>query len=374
MLRARAGKITTPYRGHMTTGLPVPPRPADGPSVRSAGQPGAPQGVQPARRLRGVDVLRGLAVVGMLFVDNRGNASITAQLRHEAWNGLHVADVVFPVFLLVVGVSLPFSRRADRPRPALARVLKLAVLGWLIVTAKYGPGTVGAGVLGHVAGAYLLCWLLLRLPRRAQAPTAVAVLAGLSVLTVTGGADPDRSWALVVDQALGLPFSAEAPHGYLASAVTVFLGVLAGRVLQAGAGGAALVRLAAGGAGLLVAGLALAPLVPLNKRLWSPSFVLVTGGIAVLALMLAHWLVDHRAVLGPLRVFEVLGVNAIVAFVLSEVVFRAVLSHTVQPAVDTWVSSVAGATASAWLYPLFSVTVIGAVCAVLVRRGIVVRV
>jgi predicted acyltransferase len=200
------------------------------------------------------------------------------------------------------------------------------------------------------------------------------VLAALSFLTVAGGAEPDWSWAHTVDAALGLPFSAEAPHGYLASAVTVFLGVLAGRALQSGTGRATLVRLTAGGTALLAAGLALAPVVPLNKRLWSPSFVLVTGGIALLALALLHWLVDKRGVVRPFRPFEVLGLNAIVAFVFSEVVFRAVLSPTVQPAVDGWVSSVAGAVVSAWLHPVLSVAVIWAVCAALVRRGVIVRV
>ena len=319
-------------------------------------------------------MLRGLAVVGMLLVDNRGNEDIPDQLEHATWNGLHVADVVFPVFLLVVGVSLPFSRRADRPRPALTRVAKLALLGWVVVAAKYWSATAGAGVLGHVAGGYLLCWLLLRLPRPAQVPVAAAVLAGLSVLTVTAGAGPDRSWGRTVDAALGVRFSAEAPHCFPASAVTVFLGVLAGRALQSAPGRAAVVRLTAGGSALLVCGLVLTPLVPLNKRLWSPSFVLVTGGIALLALALLHWLVDVRGVVRVVRPFEVLGLNAIVAFVFSEVVFRAVLSHGFQPAVDRGVSAVAGTVVSAWLYPLMSVLVTWAVCAALARRGVVVRV
>ncbi|MGY5883892.1 heparan-alpha-glucosaminide N-acetyltransferase domain-containing protein [Modestobacter lacusdianchii] len=347
----------------MTSQLVAPPRTAE-----VARPPAAPL------RLRGVDALRGLAVVGMLAVDNRGNDSITPQLQHTDWDGLHLADVVFPVFLLVVGVSMPFSRRAARPRDVLTRVLKLTLLGWLVVTAKYGPGVVGAGVLGHIAGAYLLCWLLLRLPRAAQPVAAAAVLAGLTVASRVAGAAPDRSWGHVVDGALGLPFSAEAPHSYLGSAVTVYLGVLAGRALQRAPGRPALVRLAGGGAAVLAAGLALAPLVPVNKRLWSPSFVLVTAGIALLALAAVHWLADQRGVRRPLRPAEVLGANAIVAFVFSELVFRAALGGTVQPAVDGWVSSVAGATASAWLYPAVSVTVIWAVCAVLLRRGVVVRV
>ncbi|PRY50718.1 putative acyltransferase [Geodermatophilus tzadiensis] len=330
--------------------------------------------MHPRPRLRGVDVLRGLAVVGMLLVDNRGNAAIPDQFEHVAWDGLHVADVVFPVFLLVVGVSVPFSRRSGRPRAALTRVATLAVLGWLVVTAKYGSPTAGLGVLGHVAGAYLLCWSLLRLPRPVQVPVAAGVLAGLCLLTVVLGDGPDRSWGQAGDAALGLRFSAEAPHSYPGGAVTVFLGVLAGRALRSGPGRAALVRLIAGGAALGAAGWALTPLVPVNKRLWSPSFVLVTGGIALLALALLHWLVDQRGVTRPFRPFEVLGTEAIVAFVFSEVVFRALLAPAVQPAVDGWVTAVAGAAVSAWLYPVLSVVATWALCAALLRRGVVVRV
>ncbi|MFC7575230.1 heparan-alpha-glucosaminide N-acetyltransferase domain-containing protein [Klenkia terrae] len=239
-------------------------------------------------RLHGVDVARGLAVVGMLFVDNRGNSSIGTQFVHAPWHGLRVADVVFPVFLLVVGVSMPFSRRADRPRAVLVRVLKLAVLGVLVVGAKYGFDVVGAGVLGHIAGAYLLCWLLLRLARRAQVPTAAGVLAVLTavavLLPVPGSGrtavEPDLSWAHWFDDLLGLDFSAEAPHSYLPSAITVFLGVLAGRVLLDRGARGALSWIVAGAGVLLVLGLLLAPLLPVNKRLWTPSFVLVTGGSA----------------------------------------------------------------------------------------------
>ena len=63
-----------------------------------------------------------------------------------------------------------------------------------------------------------------------------------------------------------------------------------------------------------------------------------------------------------------------VAFVFSEVVFRALLSDSVQPAVDRFVTSLAGTVTSAWLYPVLSITVIWAVCAALVRRGVIVRV
>src|SRR3954466_13739148 len=115
-------------------------------ATRLAPTPVPPSSDRRPRRLHGVDVLRGLAVVGMLLVDNRGNAAIAVQWQHVPWNGLHAAVVVFPVFLVVVGVSMSFSRRADRPRAAALRVLRLTVLGWLGVSAKYGLGGGGGRV------------------------------------------------------------------------------------------------------------------------------------------------------------------------------------------------------------------------------------
>src|SRR4051794_1853700 len=318
----------------------------------------------------------------MLLVDNRGSTAIGTQLIHAPWHGLRVADVVFPVFLLVVGVTMPFSRRADRPRAALLRVVKLAALGLLVVTVKYGSGPSGAGVLGHIAGAYLICWLLLRLPRRAQLPTALGALAALSVLSalvpVPGvgrpALEPGASWAEWTDRLLGSDFGAEAPHAFLPSALTVYLGVLAGRLLLEDPGPRAVRRLAAGAVPLLAAGLVLAPVVPLNKRLWTPSYLLVTGAIGLLVLAAAHWLVDVRGVRRPFRVLEGLGVNAIVAFVASEVVFRAVLAPPAQPAAVGALSAVAGAQVAAWGWALLSVVAVWALCALLARRGIIVRV
>ena len=332
-------------------------------------------------RLHGIDLARGLAVIGMLFVDNRGSDAITLQLTHTPWNGLRLADVVFPVFLLVVGVTMPFSSRADRPRAVAWRVVKLALLGWLIVTAKYGWGQRGAGVLGHIAGAYLLCWLLLRLPRRAQIPAAAGVLTALSLLYLTvpvPGAGqpsltPDVSWASWFDHLFGVGFGAEAPHAYLPSAITVFLGVLAGRVLRSGPGRRAVALLAGGGAALVAVGAAIAPVVPLNKPLWTPSYVLLTGGIGLLLLAATHSLVDVLGVRRPFRPAETLGINAIVAFAFSELVFRAVLGRW-QPALVDRLGYLTGEDAAAYLYPAFSVAVIWGICAVLLRRGVVVRI
>ncbi|MGY1672365.1 SDR family NAD(P)-dependent oxidoreductase [Geodermatophilus sp. SYSU D00710] len=124
-----------------------------------------------------------------------------------------------PVFLLVLGVSVPFSRRAGRPGPVFARVVRLTVLGRLVVTAKYGSATVGVGVFGHVAGAYLPCWLLVRLPGPAQVATAAGVgrgrVGGLRRAAAPRGAPPrltaHRSGSALPDPPRGRRLSG-TPH------------------------------------------------------------------------------------------------------------------------------------------------------------------
>ena len=131
-------------------------------------------------RILAIDVVRGLAVVGMLLVNNAGiPAAMPQELRHAAWQGLTLADQVFPLFLFSVGASMPFSRRAQRPGAVLRRVVVLFLLGCLLVSAKHLRLAPSTGVLQQIAGAYLLAWALLRLPRRAQLPAAALLLAGL---------------------------------------------------------------------------------------------------------------------------------------------------------------------------------------------------
>jgi predicted acyltransferase len=130
-------------------------------------------------RILAIDVVRGLAVVGMLLVNNAGiPAAMPQALRHAPWQGLTLADQVFPLFLFTVGASLPFSQRAQRPGAVLRRVVMLFLLGSLLVSAKQYRLAPSTGVLQQIAGAYLLAWALLRLPRRAQLPAAASCWPG----------------------------------------------------------------------------------------------------------------------------------------------------------------------------------------------------
>ena len=301
----------------------------------------------PATRMGSIDALRGLTVAAMLLVNNPGDwGHVYAPLLHAEWHGFTPTDLIFPLFLFIAGVSMAWSLapRALDPlqRPALGRTLLQRALRILV-----------AGALLHV-----LAWWLFELPAyrlwgvlqrialcvavvgmlaiHARARTQWLVLGGLllgySALLL--GADTLAPWhnpVSRVDTALFAPFLykydaltrlGHDPEGLLSSAgaiATTLLGLIAGSWLRAGRQGAlAGLALVALGAGLL-----LAAVLPFNKNLWTPSYVLWTGGLSILALLLAHLLVDrwHWPALG--RRF---GVNAIAAYLGSSVMALVVIA------------------------------------------------
>ncbi|MBT2766958.1 DUF1624 domain-containing protein [Stenotrophomonas sp. ISL-67] len=291
-------------------------------------------------RMGSIDALRGLTVAAMLLVNNPGDWNhVYAPLLHAEWHGFTPTDLIFPLFLFIAGVSMAFSlvpRAADpTARPALGRTLLQRALRILL-----------AGALLHV-----LAWWLFDLPAyriwgvlqrialcvavvgmlaiHARQRTQWWVLGGLllAYAALLRGADTLEPWLNPVsraDTALFAPFLyrydaitrlGHDPEGLLSSAgaiATTLLGLIAGRWLRAGSVGA----LAGLGLVLLGGGLLLAPVLPFNKNLWTPSYVLWTGGLSIAALLLAHLLVDryHWPALG--RRF---GVNAIAAYLGSSV-------------------------------------------------------
>jgi predicted acyltransferase len=335
----------------------------------------------PRPRIHAIDVVRGLAIIGMLLVNNAGISwAMPRQLRHAPWQGLTIADLVFPLFLFTVGASMPFSERAQRPRPALRRVAALVVLGSLLVSLKQHRLAPSTGVLQQIAGAYLLAWLALRLPRRAQLPAGFAVLAGLwAAYTFAPAGGTQGSWApgsnladLVDRHVLG-QFSEHGVLVMLASGVTVLTGVAAGRLLRERPDGRGVTsRLSALGVGTLAAGVAVAGAVPVSKPLWSPSYVLITAGIAYLMTAATHRLVD----VGPgrpwTRPLVVLGCNALAAYTASVVLFAFLLrpwqASLVQP-----LEHLLGAPSAAVAYAAASVVVVWTLAEWMYRRRIFVK-
>jgi predicted acyltransferase len=335
------------------------------------------------RRIVAIDVVRGLAIVGMLLVNDAGvPAAMPHQLQHAPWQGLTVADLVFPLFLFTVGASMPFSERTQRPAAVLRRVGALVVLGSLLVSAKQLRLAPSTGVLQQIAGAYLLAWLALRLPRPAQLPAGVAVLTGLWAAYTFVPADgvqpgswaPGSNLADFVDRHVLGQFSEHGVLVMVASSVTVLAGVAAGRTLQQRQdGGGVAGRLLTLGVSALAVGVASAVAVPLSKPLWSPSYVLVTAGVAYLLTAVAHRLVD----LGPgrrwARPLLVLGSNALAVYAVSVLLFAFLLkpwqADLVRP-----LDRVMGAPVAAVVYAAASVVVVWALAEWLYRHRIFVRV
>ncbi|MCF7750468.1 DUF1624 domain-containing protein [Bacillus subtilis subsp. subtilis] len=291
-------------------------------------------------RMGSIDALRGLTVAAMLLVNNPGDwGHVYAPLLHADWHGFTPTDLIFPLFLFIAGVSMAFSLvpRADDPlrRPPLRagllqRALRIALAGallhllawWLLDLPAYRLW----GVLQRIALCVAVVGLLAIYTRaRTQWIVLLGGLAGYAVILLCATSlAPWHNPASQLDTALFAPLLykydpltglGHDPEGLLSSAgaiATTLLGLIAGGWLRAGR----LRALAGLALGCLLAGALVAPLLPFNKQLWTPSFVLWAGGWSVLALLLAHLLVDRAGLPAVGRRF---GVNAIAAYLGSSV-------------------------------------------------------
>ncbi len=336
-------------------------------------------------RILAIDVVRGLAVVGMLLVNDAGiPAAMPLALRHAPWQGLTVADQVFPLFLFTVGASMPFSERAQRPVAVLRRVAALVVLGSLLVSAKHHQLAPSTGVLQQIAGAYLLAWAVLRLPRRAQLPAAAVLLAGLwaaftfvpaprgAAGVVGAGQQPGRvcrpqpAWPLLRARRAGHGGQQceRAGGGHRRAAATPPPRRAAAGVTR---------RLLAVGAGMLTLGLLVALAVPISKPLWTPSFVLVTAGVSALLAAVAYRLVDRGPARRWARPLLALGSNALALYAASVLLFAFLLKPW-QGALVQPLATAGGATFAALAYAAGTVLVVWALAEWLYWRRVFVKV
>lgn len=297
-----------------------------------------------AARLESVDVLRGLTVIGMIVVNAAAGLQryrVPAPFLHAHWIGLTLADLVFPAFIFVMGVSIALSMPAsaglnkDAALRIAARSLRLIALGllltnlyWLIDYDTYHFRV--PGVLQRIGLVFLFAAPLhLLCTTRQLFWTALLLLIGYSLaclLPFPGGVtDLHVAGANIagwIDRAvLGTHIYVQGPLGYdpegLLSTVPAIaqalLGIVAGRQLLNGSTR----TLATAGAVSIVAGAALAWIIPISKDLWSASFVLVTSGLTVMLLGVLRHGVDLRGWRLPgAIVCAAFGINAIAAYVL----------------------------------------------------------
>jgi len=345
--------------------------------VTATAVPPAPPGARPRPRVVALDAVRGLAIVVLLTAMHPGpRGAFPYHYRHPEWHGLSFIDLFFPVFLFAVGASIPFSSRGERFGSVAWRAAKLFLIGVALVSVTNQELRV-AGVLQHIAVAYLLAWLVLRLPRRAQVLVAAGALLATwaAFVALADGPDPwsmEGGYAHVVNTWFFGDFRTEGIPQSALSAVNVLAGAWCGQLVRATPDPRALVRRAALlAAALGVAGLVLWGWIPINKKLWTPSYALVTAATSVALFAAFAWVLEVRRRRSWSQPLVELGSNAIgvyIAVILAlgtvpEV--RGPLDRALDdlpPAVVTWGWAVA------WL-------LLGwAVCRALHRRGLFLKI
>lgn len=323
-------------------------------------------------RIASVDALRGLTVAAMLFVNNPGDwQHVLPPFRHAEWHGFTLTDVIFPVFLFIMGVSIALGIGArlqagaaarELGRPVLWRALRLFALGVFLNLIAFVAFDLDAprvmGVLQRIAICYAVVALLaMYLAPRAQWLVLLALLPGYWGLLVWGGPlTPEGNLASRVDTAVLGPFLFEFntasgrghdPEGLLTTLPAIantLLGLQAGQWLRRGD----LRRLLLAGAVSLLLGYLWSAVLPLNKHLWTSSFVLWTCGWSFLALALAHVLIERW---GWPAIGRSFGVNAIAMFAGSMILMYALiglglLKPFYEDGIASWLTPLAGPFAS----------------------------
>jgi len=302
-------------------------------------------------RLLSVDALRGLTVAAMVLVNNPGTwRAIYPPLRHAAWHGWTPTDVIFPFFVFIVGVAIPLALGPRLERGERSTVLRKVVRRSIVI---FGLGLILngfpwydwssmriPGVLQRIAVCYLVAAVIyLFTSTRVQAAIAVVLLLGYwLVMTVVpapgyaaGDLSPAGNLAAYIDRAVLGPHiwqyaKVYDPEGILSTVpaiVTALLGVLTGTGLRGGRSTEVVAgRLAIAGIAGIVAGELWGFFFPINKSLWTSSYVLLTAGLALIALALCYWLVEVRGYRRWAIPFAVLGVNALILFFLSTLMAR----------------------------------------------------
>lgn len=307
-------------------------------------------------RLLSLDVFRGLTIAGMILVNNPGTwSSIYAPLKHAEWHGATPTDFIFPFFLFIVGVSiaLAFARRVesggtqrDLYWKIVKRTLIIYALGLVLAGfPHFDLSTIRlTGVLPRIAVCYFFASIIfLNTNWRTQVIVTLALLVVYWMLLTlapvpgyeAGDLSKEGNLAAYLDRTIlgvhmwrgaGRVYDPEGILSTIPAIATTLCGALTGRWLRESRTPLEkTVGMFVVGAGCVVVGWIWSLTFPINKALWTSSYVLYTTGLGLQLLALCYWLIDIKNFRRPWLTtpFLIFGTNALIVFVLSGLMARA---------------------------------------------------
>ena len=314
-------------------------------------------------RLLSLDILRGITIAGMIMVNNPGSwSNVYAPLRHAHWHGLTPTDLVFPFFMFIMGVSTYLSLRKFNFEPSKNATWKIArrtllifvigvALGWfgqltrgvasgesLAVAASHFETLRILGVLQRLALAYGLAAMTAVLVKGRLLPWLIGILlfGYYLILRLGNGFEmSEENIIAVVDRALWgkahmykdttpegvrIAFDPEGLLSTLPSIAHVLIGFLFGKLITENRDNHKRVeKLLIWGTLLAFAGLLFQYGCPINKKIWSPTFVLITTGFAAQLLGLLIWIIDIHKKKRWSGFFHAFGVNPLIIYLFAGV-------------------------------------------------------
>lgn len=303
-------------------------------------------------RLQALDIMRGLTIALMILVNTAlWGTPIFPPLQHSLWNGLTAADIVFPMFVFIMGVSMAFSLRKYNYMPSSAatkkiirRTLLIYLIGILLDLAEksisgaisspwfsslrftgvlarlafsYGFGSLiillsSHKFISHLVIAFLTAYAIILLIFNGYSPTIDNIIVKTD-LAIFGSSHIYHDWV----PGGRIPLDPEGLLGLLPSIAHVLIGYLCGRTLISN-GKSNLTPILLTGAALTLSGLLLDCILPINKKIWSPTFVLVSCGIAASLLAILIYAIDVRKINKLyFQPFAVFGANPLFLYIVS---------------------------------------------------------
>jgi predicted acyltransferase len=349
------------------------------------------------KRLLSIDTLRGFDMMFIMgfaalvkatceLFPGGGDCWLFTQMTHVDWNGFRHHDTIFPLFLFISGMTFPFSmsarleRGASRKRIFWHTVLRgviLCLFGLLFNKIQdFKPDFRIPSVLARIGLAWMFAaWIYMACGWKWRAVIASAILIGYNLLLLIPAPDAAGAGSLTlngnivgyVDRTL-IPnhiyikgvFDPEGLLSTLPAIVTALLGQFTGEFVRTSDKSHKTLRLLCAAAILLIAGLVWNCWFPVNKKLWSSSFVLVVGAYSVALFAIFHWLIDVKGYTRWTGFFTVIGMNSITIYLAQRIIpfkniaefFFGGLAGLLPEVWGKWILSLAYFAIS-WLFLLF---------------------